>query len=199
MVSRLPASERKRHSRLSLIAFTTDEKPEDLIARVSQEWHRHSDILLKIKEFQTFESETILCLFNIFIFTPKKMILYEFQEILEKAIKEAQEHDPTDFLFDFNDPPANSSLPEIELRQQNPKLSGQDTSHFNKLSWKAQANRKAYHVECDSHYLEEIKCLTHLAKETNIVKKMWGKHAHVSKVVDKNLAPSKIKRLIWVS
>jgi hypothetical protein len=31
------------------------------------------------------------------------MILYEFQEILEKAMKEAQEHDSMYFLFNFND------------------------------------------------------------------------------------------------
>jgi hypothetical protein len=125
-------------------AFAMDKEPEDLLARVSHEWHHHGGILLKIKELQTFESKTILCIFNIFTSTPKKTILYEFQEILEKAMKEAQEHDSMDFLFDFNDLPANSSLPTIELRLQNPKLPGQDTSHFNKLSWKAQVNRKAY-------------------------------------------------------
>ncbi len=33
----------------------------------------------------------------------------------------------------------------------------------------------------------------------NFVTKMWGKHAHVSEVVDKSSTPSKIKRLIKVS
>jgi hypothetical protein len=180
-------------------AFATDKEPEDLHARVSHEWHRHGGILLKIKELQTFKSKTILCIFNIFTSTRKKTVLYEFQEILEKAMKEAQKHDSTDFLFDFNDLPANSSLPAIELCLQNPKLPGQDTSHFNKISWKSQVNRKAYHVECDSCYLAEIKRLTQLAKESNIVKEMWGKHAHVSKVVDKDSTSSKIKCLIRVS
>ncbi len=32
-----------------------------------------------------------------------------------------------------------------------------------------------------------------------MVTKMWGKHAHVSKVIDKNSTPSKIKRLIKVA
>ncbi len=114
-------------------------------------------------------------------------------------MKEAQEHNSTDFFFDFNDLPANSLLPAIELRLQNPKLPGQDTSHFNKLSWKAQVNRKAYHVECDSRYLAEIKRLTQLAKESNIGKELWGKHAHASEVVDKDSTPSEIKRLIRVA
>ncbi len=79
------------------------------------------------------------------------------------------------------------------------KLPGQDISHFNKLSWKAQVNRKAYHVECDSCYSAEIKRLTQLAKESNIVKELWGEHAHVSEVVDKDSTPGKIKCLIRVS
>jgi hypothetical protein len=83
-------------------AFATDKEPEDLLAYVSHKWHRRGGILLKIKELQTFESKTILCIFNIFTSTPKKTFLYVFQEILEKAMKEAQEHDSMDFLFDFN-------------------------------------------------------------------------------------------------
>jgi hypothetical protein len=38
-----------------------------------------------------------------------------------------------------------------------------------------------------------------MAKENNLVTKMWGKHAHVSDVVDKESMPSKIKRLIKVA
>ena len=42
---------------------------------------------------------------------------------------------------------------------------------------------------------------TRMAKENNLVTKMWGKHAHVSKVVDTESTPSKIKikRLIKVA
>jgi hypothetical protein len=83
---------------------------------------------------------------------------------------------------------------------QNPKLPGQDTSNYSKLSWRVQANQKVYHVECDHRFAANIKWLAQVvAKEANMVTKMWGKHAHVSKVVDKNSTPSKIKRLIKVS
>jgi hypothetical protein len=54
-------------------------------------------------------------------------------------------------------------------------------------------------VNCDSRYSAEIKHLSQLAKESNIVKEMWGKHALISEVVDKDSTPSKIKHLIWVS
>jgi hypothetical protein len=140
------------------------------------------------------ESETILCFFNIFTTTPKKMVLNEFCDILSKAHAMAQEYEPMDFVFDSNDLPPNSSLPAIKLCLQVPKLPGQDASHFNKLSWKAQANR-VFHAECDSLYAKDIKRLAQIVKEANIVKDICGKHTHISKVVDKDSTPSEIRRL----
>jgi hypothetical protein len=110
-----------------------------------------------------------------------------------------EESETADFHFDVNNLPKNSKLPAIELCQQNLKLPGQDTSHYNKLSWKAQASRKVFHVECDSCYLAEIKRLAQIAKEANIVKSMWGRHAHISEVVDKDSLQSEIKRLMRVA
>ena len=54
-----------------------DEEPEELISTVIHKWHRHEGIMLRIKELQTFESKTILCLFNILMATNKKTILAE--------------------------------------------------------------------------------------------------------------------------
>jgi hypothetical protein len=78
------------------------------------------------------------------------------------------------------------------IRLQNPKLPRQDTSN-SKLSWRVQANWKVFHIECNRRFAADIKHLAQVAKEANMVTKMWGKHAHVSKVVDKNSTPSKIK------
>jgi hypothetical protein len=87
----------------------------------------------------------------------------------------------------------------MEIRLQNPKLPGLDTSNYSKLSWRVQASRKVYHVKWDQRFAVDIKRLAQIAKEANFVTKMWGKHAHVSEVVDKSSTPSKIKRLIKVS
>jgi hypothetical protein len=111
----------------------------------------------------------------------------------------AQEIEPTDFFWTMEDLPSNDTLPAMRFCLQNPKLPGQDTSHFSKLSWRAQANRKALHVKCDHHFAAEIKRLTQLAKESILVAKMWGKHAHISKVLNKDSTPSEIKQLIKVA
>ncbi len=107
--------------------------------------------------------------------------------------------DFTEFNWDVEDLPTASTLPAMVIRLQNPKLPGQDTSNYSKLSWRVQANRKVYHVECDCRYASDIKRLAQVAKEVNMVTKMWGKHAHVSEVIDKNSTPSKIKQLIKVA
>ncbi len=117
--------------------FAADEEPEELLARVSHEWHSRGSDILKVKELKMFESETILCLFNVFTSTPKKMVLNELCDILSKSQAMAQEHEPMDFVFDSNDLSPYSSLPAIKLCLQLPKFPGQDTLHFDKLSWKA--------------------------------------------------------------
>jgi hypothetical protein len=54
-------------------------------------------------------------------------------------------------------------------------------------------------VECDRRYATDIKRLMQFAKENKLVSKMWGKHAHVSKIVDKDLTPSEIKCLARIT
>jgi hypothetical protein len=67
------------------------------------------------------------------------------------------------------------------------------------MSWRAQANWEAFHLEYNRQFAADIKKLTQLAKESDLVTKMWGKHAHISEVVDKDSMPSGIKRLIKVT
>jgi hypothetical protein len=110
-----------------------------------------------------------------------------------------KEHNITDFEWNKWDLPHNSSIPAIELRFQNPKLPGQDVSHFNKLEYRVQNNRKVYHVECDKRFLLGVRRLTQLAKDFNIVTKTWGKHPHMTEVVDKDSTPTEIKRLCCVA
>jgi hypothetical protein len=54
-------------------------------------------------------------------------------------------------------------------------------------------------VECDRHFVTNFKHLAQFAKDYKLVSKMWGKHAQVSKVVDKDSTPSEIKHLAHVA
>ncbi len=44
----------------SSLAIAPDEESTDLLARIRHEWHRRGGIMLRVKELQTFEIETIL-------------------------------------------------------------------------------------------------------------------------------------------
>ncbi len=178
------------------LVMAMDKNPKDLLSRFFHDWQRRGSIHHWVKELQSFESDMILAFYNIFTSTPKNYLLQEFCSILQEVQTLAQEIEPTNFIWAMEDLPSNSTLPAMELRLQNPKLPGQDTTHFDKLSWRAQANQKAFHVECDCRFAANIKKLTQLAKEANLATKMWGKHAHISEVVNKDSIPSEIKRLI---
>ncbi len=152
-----------------------------------------------MKELQTFDSKTILLLFNVSIQLPKKCLLEEFKMILTEAQALAWSMNINEFERDTKDLPEYSTVPEMELRLQVPKLPGQDVSHFNKLEYRVSNNRRAFHVEYDKRFSESIKRSTQLAKEFNIVTKYWGKHAHLSEVANHESTPSEIKRLCRVA
>jgi hypothetical protein len=139
------------------LAIATDEDPKKLIARIVHKWQCRGGILLQIKELQSFESNMVLTLFNIYMAVPKKLILDKFLTIMGQAQSLAQEEDCSEFIWDTGDLPKNSTLPAMEIHLQNPKLPGQDTSNYNKLSWRVQANCKVYHVECNCHFTTDIK------------------------------------------
>jgi hypothetical protein len=107
--------------------IATDEDPGELLARIIHEWQHCSGILLRIKELQSFESETVLPLFSICTAVPRKFILDKFLTILVQAQSFAQEVDFTKFNWDVEDQLMDSNLPTMVICLQNPKLPGQDT------------------------------------------------------------------------
>jgi hypothetical protein len=143
--------------------IATDEDPKELLARIIHEWQCRGGILLRIKELQSFESETVLSLFNICTAVLKNFILDKFLTILAQAQPFAQEVDFTEFNWDVEDLPMDSTLPAMVICLQSPKLPRQETSNYSKLSWRVQANRKVYHVECNHRYATDIKRLAQVA------------------------------------
>ena len=67
------------------MAIASGEEPEELIARICHEWHCRGGNLLKIKELQSFDSETIFCILNVFTSVPKNNVLCELRTILTAA------------------------------------------------------------------------------------------------------------------
>jgi hypothetical protein len=66
---------------LSLV-MATGKNPKDLLPRIIHKWQHRGGILLRVKELQSFKSDTILAFNNIFTSTPKNYLLQEFCSIL---------------------------------------------------------------------------------------------------------------------
>ena len=81
-----------------LLAMAIDKDPEDLLSQIIYEWQRCWGILLRVKDLQSFKSDTILAFYNIFTTTPKKYLLQEFRAILREAQSMAQDVELTDFF-----------------------------------------------------------------------------------------------------
>ncbi len=121
------------------LAMAMDKNPKDLLSIIIHKWQRRGGILPQVKELQSFESDTILAFYNIFTSPSKNYLLQEFCSIIREAQTLDEEIEPTNFIWAMEDlpSPSNSTLLAMELCLQNPKLPGQDTTHFNKLSWRA--------------------------------------------------------------
>jgi hypothetical protein len=57
------------------MAIATNEPLEEVTDRIRQEWGRMGGKMLRVKDLQSFESKTILSLFNVCTQIPKNLIL----------------------------------------------------------------------------------------------------------------------------
>ncbi len=136
-------------------------------------------------ELQDICTETVVSMFRVSTATQKDAIIGELKMILMKAQDLAHDEDITKFDFSMDpDVPYEEKLPAINLRIQNAKLRGQDVSLFNKLSNRAQYARKSWHVKAASKFALRMKDLVQYAKDLGFVEKYWGKHAHLTEVMD---------------
>jgi len=198
-----PAGKGKEEVKDPVVYFTmaiaTDIEPSEVISRISHEWSRLGGTRLQVKELQSFDSETIPALFNILTVNSKDTLKSELHQILAETQDRVQAVDCMEFLWPSGALVGDDPIPPFELRLQVPKLPGQDVSHFNKLPWMAQQNRKVFHLECDRQVCTDMKRLIQFAKEFKLVRKMWGRHAHISETVEKTSPQSDIKRLVKVA
>ena len=105
------------------IAFSTDEKPEDVVERISCEWGRLNGKKMWLKSINSFKTETPVVLFHMLNTAHGPTIIAELKRILEDARDRESELDPD---YEWKD----HEIPQIGLRLNVPKIPGQDTSVF---------------------------------------------------------------------
>jgi hypothetical protein len=104
-----------------LLAMATDKDPKDLLLQIIHEWQRCWGILLRVKELQSFKSDTILAFYNIFTTTPKKYLLQEFRAILWAVQSMAQDVESTDFFLAYGRPPKQQNSSCVEAPPPEPQ------------------------------------------------------------------------------
>ncbi len=174
--------------------FVTDEQPEELLTIVSHEWHNRSSNILKLKSSKRLKAKQSSA--SLMYLLPLHKRWYQMNStIFYPRLKQWHRNMSqwSSFLIQM------IFHPIVPCWQLNSAFKYQDALYFDKLTWKAQANRKVFQVECNSRYAKDIKKLAQIAKNSNLVKDVWGKHTYISKVVDKDSTPSKIRRLLCVA
>ena len=87
-------------------AIASDEEPTEILERINQEWFKLGGRYLRVKDLQSFDSVTIITLFNISIQVPKKCLLEEYMTILTEAQEKANSMQLDGFTFDPSDLPS---------------------------------------------------------------------------------------------
>ena len=176
--------------------------PGEIIKRITHEWAHIGGVRIAIKDLQNLDSETVVSIFKVSMATDKRVILAELKRIISNAQAKAEAKgigfDKYDFSMEM-DVMIGETLPEMNLRLQNAKLSEQDLAIFNRLSERAQYARKSWHLEVASQHAKKKKALVQYAKEQGCVEQLWGRHAHLSEVTDINSLAHEAKRQVGVA
>ena len=122
------------------IAFSSDEKPEDVVERISCEWGRLNGKKMWLKAIKSFKTETPIAIYHMLNSAHNSTIITELTNILREAKDRESEADP---FYIWED----SEIPEMALRLNVPKIPGQDTSVFQGWPRRMQWYRKVLHVE----------------------------------------------------
>jgi hypothetical protein len=173
------------------VAIATNLPPCTLIDGIRMEWETHGSGKLQIKELQSHKSKVMFVLYLVY----RDTSFHIFKKTLEDILCKAAEMLSLQTML----PDAESTPPahqEIAIHLQVPRLKGGDTLDFNKLLYHVRENRKAIHIEAKPEEKKEFRDLLQFAKEHNLVSLPLGKRIHISKVMDAESTPGKIKQMV---
>ena len=170
------------------IAFSSDEKPEDVVERISCEWGRLNGKKMWLKAIKSFKTETPIAIYHMLNSAHNSTIITELTNILREAKDREIEADP---FYIWED----SEIPEMALRLNVPKIPGQDTSVFQGWPRRMQWYRKVLHVECDSNSCDMLRDLVASTKFRGLFSPVWGKNVRLSNTAGKDTKPQDLTNM----
>ena len=175
------------------VALSMDQEPKSVMGQVGVEWGRMKGRILRVKELQSFLSETPFMFFFLHNNGDAHNNAREFRSILQQAKDLLIEENSLDEIY------INRTIPQIALRRNVPKLPGQDTSAFNKWPQQLQQSRRVMHAEVDLDDKDFLSLLIDTIKSRKLLIPIWGKQVHISAVVNWSSPQGDIKRLTRMS
>jgi len=159
--------------------FSCDKDPEDILARIKQEWRKHGGNRLQLMKLQTHNPKGSVVLYHMHNGGHKGTLVAEGRRILEKARDEEDADTMGDEGFKWGTYP----IPEFDLNLKVPNIPGQDSKRLGKLPWQMKNQRKALHVNCDARHVKHLQDLWQIAKDRKLVEPMWGSQVRPSNVI----------------
>ena len=158
------------------MAFATDIPPLELLDRISCEWGKVGGQKFYLKDFPTFDTDFGFMALKMSTRISFDTIKAEMSQIFTEAMQILLANQGSASIAHLY------TIPQVGVRLNTPKLPGQDTSVFSGWSNKQQAKRKAFNFEVEASQLDMVHKLITLSKQHDIVKKYWGKNAHLSNI-----------------
>lgn len=160
-------------------ACSCDMNPTELFECVGIEWGRLGGAKVYLKAFNTFDTDTTAMVLKSWNRLSTETFLEEFKVMFQEAkeVLRKQTEDGGHAYENYELP-----IPMMRTRLMNPKLTGQDTTPYSGWSTAKAFKRKAIHIEAERSMFEHIHEVIAVMKSSGIVKKYWGKNAHITPI-----------------
>ena len=133
---------------------------------------------------------TLCVIFYLYNNTLVHMVMAEYKQMMEEAIKLLEEEGSMDNQGRI------AGVPDFTFQKSFPKLPRADPEEFAGLKPRQAAARKAWHFEMEMQHKNLFSHLIETCKEVRLFELIWGGHVMISEVVDYDSPPGDIKRAL---
>jgi hypothetical protein len=136
------------------------------------------------------ETVTPFLIYYLYTFNDTATLRAELTSLLEKVHQGMQDNLMLPEKF------KHAKIPEINIHQGIPKLPGQPGNHFRDYLQEMQEARQAHLIECNVKGIPFLWTLISYMKERKLAAPIWGRHVHITKMVDWDSPKGDIRQFI---
>ncbi len=158
--------------------FSSDVNPNTIVSRVTHEFCCVGGFYFCKKQLQCVETVTPFIIYYLYTFNDSATLHAELISLLDKAHQGFESNFMLHEEFDY------MKIPEINIRQGVPKLTGQPGAQFRDYSREMQETQRAHLIECNVQAIPSLRLLINYIKDQKLATPIRGGYAHITKKVD---------------